>query len=130
MSEKASDAADAVRQAPEMARERVEGNPLAAGLIAYGFGMLVSSLLPPTRAEQELAHQAQPLVRSAMDEAKSVGQEVVADLREPAREAVEQVKSAATDTAQSVSTHATEAARETASSSPGSTPGHGTPTAF
>jgi hypothetical protein len=112
----AGEAADAVRQAPEMARERVEGNPLAAGLIAYGFGMLVSSLLPPTRPEQELAGKAQPLVESAVDEAKNVGQEVVADLREPALEAVEQLKGTVTDTAQSVGSHAADAARETASS--------------
>jgi ElaB/YqjD/DUF883 family membrane-anchored ribosome-binding protein len=115
ISSAASDAADSVRQMPETAREKVEGNPLAAGLIAYGFGMLVASVVPPTRTEQELAKQARPLVDSAMDEAKNVGQEVVADLREPARDAVEQVKETAAEAAQNVKQTTTEAVEQTAS---------------
>lgn len=123
----AADAGDAVKQAPEMARQRIEGNPLAAGLIAYGFGMLVASLIPPTRTEQELAEKAQPLIDSAMVEAKSAGQEVVADLREPAREAVDGVREVAVEAAQTVGATASQAAHEAL---PSSSPAPNTGTAF
>jgi len=121
----AGEAADAVRQAPEMARQQVEGNPLAAGLIAYGFGMLVATLLPPTQTEQDLAGKAQPVLQSAMEEAKTAGQEVVADLREPARDAVDQVREVASEAAQTVSANASQAAQETMPSSSGSMPPSG-----
>ena len=39
------------------ARRQTQGNPLAAGLIAFGVGWLVSSLLPDSQKERELAHQ-------------------------------------------------------------------------
>src|SRR5437762_686194 len=42
----ASTAAGAVQQAPEAIVRQAQGNPLAAGLIAFGVGWLVSSLLP------------------------------------------------------------------------------------
>ena len=45
----ASSAADAARSAPDMVRRRTEGNPLAASLIAFGAGWLLSSLLRPAR---------------------------------------------------------------------------------
>ena len=42
----ASSAVDTVRSAPETARRGTQGNPLAAGLIAFGAGWLLSALLP------------------------------------------------------------------------------------
>ena len=51
----ASSAADAVGSAPDLARQRTRGNPLAAGLIAFGAGWLVASLLPATESEQQVA---------------------------------------------------------------------------
>ena len=53
----ASSAADAARSAPDMVRRRTEGNPLAAGLIAFGAGWLLSSLLPASTPEQQVATQ-------------------------------------------------------------------------
>ena len=40
-----------------MIRQKSEGNPLAAGLIAFGVGWLASSLIPATRREQQVASQ-------------------------------------------------------------------------
>ncbi|WP_235833647.1 DUF3618 domain-containing protein [Aeromicrobium chenweiae] len=85
---------------------RAEGNPLAAGLIAFGAGWLVSSLMPASNAEARLAGQAidtakeqgQPLV----DHAKSVAQEVGDDLKGKAAEAASDVKDTATESAQHV----------------------------
>jgi hypothetical protein len=86
--------------------DRAQGNPLAAGLIAFGAGWLVSSLLPASRAEANLAGQAvdaakdhgQPLI----DHAKSVGQEVGDDLKEKATQAATEVKDSAVESAQHV----------------------------
>jgi hypothetical protein len=42
------DAGSAVADAPHKAAVKTQGNPLAAGLIAFGAGLLVSSLIPPS----------------------------------------------------------------------------------
>ena len=42
----ASTAVEAVQQAPDTVIRQTQGNPLAAGLIAFGVGWLVSSLMP------------------------------------------------------------------------------------
>jgi len=85
---------------------RAQGNPLAAGLVAFGAGMLISALIPASDKEAQLAHQAvsaaqehgQPLI----DEAKSVGQQVGQDLKESAQESAQQVKASAQDSVENV----------------------------
>ena len=42
----AGDVASGVRDAPHAVARQTEGNPLAAGLIAFGVGLLAASLLP------------------------------------------------------------------------------------
>src|SRR6478609_6861368 len=42
---------DAVADAPGAVARRAQGSPIAAGLIAFGAGLLVSSLLPASRVE-------------------------------------------------------------------------------
>jgi hypothetical protein len=96
------DRIDAVSDAPQQAKAKAQGNPLAAGLIAFGAGMLVSSLIPPSQKEREAAQQlktaAEPLATRVTDAAK----DMVQDLKEPAQEAMENVKATATDAAQNV----------------------------
>ena len=102
----ASSAADAVAGAPEAALRQTQGNPLAAGLIAFGAGWLVSSLLPATRREQELAEEARDratdLGRPVADAARQAATEVKDNLAGPAQEAVESVRSTATDAGRTV----------------------------
>ena len=94
----AATAADAVQQAPQAIRRRTRGNPLAAGLIAFGAGWLVSSLLPATRREQELADQAKQVAQEKVAPvAQQVAGEVRENLREPAQQAVDSVKATAQD---------------------------------
>ena len=59
----ASTAVSTVQQAPDMAIRQTQGNPLAAGLIAFGVGWLVSSLLPASEKEKQLAQQAESAVK-------------------------------------------------------------------
>jgi hypothetical protein len=95
-----SNAAGTVRQAaadaPHNARRQTQGNPLAAGLVAFGVGMVLASLAPATDAERELAGQAE---QKAVGPLQETAKEVAAQLQEPAKEAAQQIKEAATHAA-------------------------------
>jgi F0F1-type ATP synthase membrane subunit b/b' len=112
----ASTTADAVTSAPDVARRQAEGNPLAAGLIAFGIGWLVSSLIPPseaeTRAAEQVSEAAKEHAKPVLDEARQAASEVGENLREPAREAVESVKSTAQQGAQEVKDQGASSAQE------------------
>lgn len=111
-----SDAASAATAGVEHTAHRVaakaEGNPLAVGMIAFGVGLLVASLIPATRKEQDAAarvkEQAQPLV----DEVASVAKDIGADLKEPVQKAAAAVKDSAADSVETVKAEAKGAAAE------------------
>jgi len=98
-------------------RQKARGNPLAAGLVAFAAGWLISSLIPASEAEQQgataLKEKAEPLT----EQVTSAVKEVASNLQEPARDAVEQVKSSATDSAQTVKEEAQGAASDVKGSS-------------
>ena len=102
----ASSAAQAVQQAPDAVVRQTQGNPLAAGLIAFGVGWLVSSLLPASEKEKQLAQQAESAVRehkdALLEPAKQAAQEIGEQLKPAAQDAVESVKSTAQDAAATV----------------------------
>ena len=85
---------------------RAQGNPLAAGVVAFGAGMLISALIPASDKEAQAAQkltqvakeQGQPLI----DEAKSVGQDMTADLKESAADSAQQVQATARDSARNI----------------------------
>jgi uncharacterized protein YjbJ (UPF0337 family) len=96
------DAGAAISDAPHKAAVKTQGNPLAAGLIAFGAGLLVSALIPPSEKEREAADAlktaAEPVTTQLTEAAKDVAQ----GLKEPAQEAMENVKATATDAADHV----------------------------
>jgi ElaB/YqjD/DUF883 family membrane-anchored ribosome-binding protein len=112
----AQQAAHAVQQAPDTIVRQAQGNPLAAGLIAFGVGWLVSSLLPASEKERQLAEQAEATVREHKDEllapAKQAAQEVGEQLRPAAEQAVQEVKTTAQDAAQTVKQEGQSAAQD------------------
>lgn len=109
----ASSAASAAQEAPQAVRRRTEGSPLAAGLVAFGAGMLVSALLPATRQEQQWAERAKEQASGPVaDAAKQVASELRDDLREPAQEAVQAVRSTATDAGHTVADEGRAAAQD------------------
>jgi cell division septum initiation protein DivIVA len=107
---KASSAADMASSAPEQARQRTRGNPLAAGLVAFGAGWLLSSLLPATEPEQQAAAQVKDLAmekgRPVAQELGQAGQEAAQSLRESAQQRAQSVKETATDAASTVADEA------------------------
>ena len=102
----ASSAVGAVQQAPDTIVRQTQGNPLAAGLIAFGAGWLISSLLPASQKEQQLAQQAETALRENKDmllePAKQAAHEMGEQLKPAAQEAVESVKATAQDAATTV----------------------------
>ncbi|WP_298710693.1 DUF3618 domain-containing protein [uncultured Micrococcus sp.] len=98
----ADDAQHAVRQAPAQVRGRTAGNPLAAGLIAFGAGMLVSALIPASEVEQRAAERVKDHAAPLVDQAKHVAQEMGEDLKPLAQDAAQSVKDAAADAADHV----------------------------
>jgi Protein of unknown function (DUF3618) len=109
----ASSAAGAVQEAPRAIRRQTRGNPLAAGLVAFGAGWLVSSLLPASRREQELADQARHVAQEKVQPVVAqVASEVGDNLREPAQQAVESVKATAQDAGQTVADEGRAAAQD------------------
>jgi Protein of unknown function (DUF3618) len=102
----ASSAVGAVQQAPDTLVRQAQGNPLAAGLIAFGVGWLVSSLLPASEKEKQLAQQAESTVRehkdTLLEPAKQAAQEIGDQLKPAAQQAVDSVKSTAQDAATTV----------------------------
>lgn len=111
------------RRAPHRVAEQTKGNPLAAGLIAFGAGLLVSSLIPGSERESELVEQlkekAEPLTHELGETAKEISEDMKEPLRsageelkDSAREAVEHVKHEATEQAEDLQSHAQQKAEE------------------
>lgn len=102
----ASTVAQAVEDTPQAIRRGTEGNPLAAGLIAFGAGWLLSSLVPASKTEQHLTEQAkdaaQEYGKPVAEHLGHAAEQVRDNMREPAQHAVETVKDTATDAASTV----------------------------
>ncbi len=116
VSDTASTVADAASSAPDQARARTRGNPLAAGLIAFGAGWLVSSLLPATEKEQQAATAVKDRAQEHADTVKeplaTAANEMKENLREPAQQAAQSVTSSAKEGADNVRGEAQSAASE------------------
>jgi hypothetical protein len=97
-----NDAGSAVADAPHLAKTKTQGNPLAAGLIAFGAGLLVSSLIPASQKEREAADALKTAAEPLTTELTEAAQHVAEGLKEPAQAAMENVKATATDAAQNV----------------------------
>ena len=112
----AQSAMGAVQSAPDTIQRQAQGNPLAAGLIAFGVGWLVSSLLPTSEKEKQLASAAESAVKEhsqpLVDQAKNVAQEIGDNLKPMAQDAVESVKSTAQEGVQTVKTEGQSAAQD------------------
>ena len=99
-SEKAHDAADAVRSAPRAVAGQTQGNPVAAGIIAFGVGLLASSLIPVTDAERRAGQQLKDHSGELTDKVKDVASDLKDDLSGTVQQAAGQIKETARDAAQ------------------------------
>src|SRR4029078_9827474 len=90
---------DTVSDAPTAVARKAQGSPIAAGLIAFGAGLIVSSLLPASRVEQQAAENIKDTAQPMVDDLTDTAKEVAGNLKEPAQQAMEELKSTATDAA-------------------------------
>ena len=103
---------DAVSDAPGVVASRTKGSPLAAGLIAFGAGLLVSSLFPATQKEAQAATAIKEKAEPLVSEVQAVAKEAAGNLQEPAQHALESVKSTATDAVDTVKDEGASAAED------------------
>jgi hypothetical protein len=112
----ASSAADSVRQSPDLVKAKTRGNPLAVGLIAFGAGLLVATLLPETDAErqagQKLADSGSDLVDRYKEPVMDAVNQVKQDATDSAKESVAEVKDTAQQAAQTTAQTAKESAQD------------------
>jgi ElaB/YqjD/DUF883 family membrane-anchored ribosome-binding protein/uncharacterized protein YjbJ (UPF0337 family) len=98
--------ADSASSAVESVGSKAQGNPLGAGLVAFGAGLVIGSLFPATDAEAQVSQRAVDLAKEQgqplVEEAKSVGQEIAGNLKETAVEAADEVKVTAQESAENL----------------------------
>ncbi|MDA0565696.1 DUF3618 domain-containing protein [Streptomonospora sp. S1-112] len=115
MKEGGGQAMDAVRSVPDQVVHQTQGNPVAAGLIAFGAGLLAASLLSESKAErqaaQRLREEAGDAVRPVEQSVAESAERLKGGARESARQAAEEVKGSAQGAAQATGRQAQEDAR-------------------
>jgi ElaB/YqjD/DUF883 family membrane-anchored ribosome-binding protein len=100
-----------VHQTPERIEDATRGNPLAAGMIAFGLGALAGSLFPASAPERRAAAGLQDQFEEPLRGALTAsGEEAKAELQEHAEVAVEETKQTAQQAAEHVKTEARESA--------------------
>lgn len=98
----ASDVASSAGAVPGHITATTRGNPLAAGLVAFGLGMVVSALIPASEPERRAAAAVDPHLDSLARAAADHGREVASELREPAKAAIQDITDDATQRASAV----------------------------
>jgi uncharacterized protein YjbJ (UPF0337 family) len=110
--EAAHQAADSVRNAPQAVAQQTQGNPLAAGIIAFGVGMLAATVIPVTDVERRAGQQLKDNAGDLTDQVKDVAVEMKDDLSGSVQQAVGQVRETATDAAQTTKDRAQSSAQD------------------
>jgi hypothetical protein len=110
----AGDVAQQARQAPAAVRRQTQGNPLAAGLIAFGAGLLTASLLPATEVEKRAGRQVRDHAGDLADQVREPLTEAAHELGDRAKEAATAVGDTAKDAARTAKQSTTETAKDAA----------------
>ena len=90
--DKAGSVAEQAKAAPDRVKAETQGNPLVAGLLAFGAGFLLGSVVPPSEPEQEAAQNLKEKLEPVQQRATEIGKGVASDLQESAQESLEKVK--------------------------------------
>jgi gas vesicle protein len=120
IADRAHGAVDSAHGALGTAQDRVggsvEGSPLAAGLVAFGAGVVLAGLFPASQKEAQVASVVADTVRDQgaplLEEAKAAGQQLGQDLMGTAQEAAAEVKDTATESAANLKSEGQSAAED------------------
>jgi hypothetical protein len=113
VSEGMSHLADRATDVPHQVTRQTQGSPLGAGLIAFGAGVVLAALLPPSEPEQQLASKVKDAAEPLVDDAKTMGKELASSLQSDGQQAVESVKETAQEAAGNVKDAASGAMQQT-----------------
>jgi gas vesicle protein len=93
VSDTAQSVKDGVQQLPTATAAKTRGNPLAVGLIAFGAGLLASTLIPESDAERRAANRLtdNELVKKVTEPLTESTQQLKSELSETAKDAGQQV---------------------------------------
>jgi hypothetical protein len=97
---------DTVSSGTDAVRSTTTGNPLVAGMVAFGGGLLLAAAFPGTRTEQQVAQRLEPQLATAADEARSIardtGEQIGSEVREATSEVAADAREAASRTKEGV----------------------------
>jgi len=87
-------------------QSKAQGTPLAAGLVAFGAGMLLSAVLPGSEAESRAASRMVDTAKEhsgpVVDEVRNAGQEIAGDLKKSAGDSAQHLGDSAKESVQTV----------------------------
>jgi gas vesicle protein len=107
LADKAGGAVSTLKEhAPDSLGAATEGNPLAAGIVGFGIGMLAATLLPSSPDEQRAARKLQPKLEDAGRALGQTGKEAAEHVKPEVQQAVEDVKGSAQESVQNVKSEA------------------------
>ncbi|GAA5228551.1 DUF3618 domain-containing protein [Paeniglutamicibacter antarcticus] len=106
------EAGSVIGDAPSQVKSKAQGNLLAAGLIAFGAGLLMSSLIPASEKEREAVEALKTAAEPLTEELGEVAKDMAEGLQEPAQEAMEHLKSSATEGVENVKVDGQDAAAD------------------
>ncbi len=110
--EAAGSLASGASSAPDVVRSRAQGNPLLAGLVAFGGGLIAASALPPTDSERQAAERILEELEPLKEQAVGVGKSVAGELQQSAQSRAERVKQRAASGAERVRSDAQQSGQE------------------
>ncbi len=113
--------ADTAHSAVGTVERQTQGSPLAAGLVAFGAGMIVSALIPASEKEAAASQRLTEAVKDSpiVDEAKAAGQAIGENLGQSATQAAQEVTSSAQDSAATIKDEGQSAAQTVKQEAPG-----------
>lgn len=91
ISDTAEAAGDTLSTAPDKVRAQTEGNPIAAGLVAFGAGLLLASLFPASHKERQAAAVVKDNMQPFTEGLAAVAKDTADHLEEPVRQAAQAV---------------------------------------
>jgi len=107
---------DSVKEMPGAVARQAQGNPIAAGVIAFGIGLLTASLIPATEVEKragtQLKDNTDGLIDQVREPLQESAQQIKSDVAGTVKEASERVKETAKDAARTTTAEAKSSAQD------------------
>jgi histone H3/H4 len=113
ITEGASHLAERATDLPHQATRQTQGSPLGAGMMAFGAGLVIAALIPPSEPEQQVASKVREAAEPLVEDAKEMGKELASTLQSDSKDAGGALKEAAQQAVGSVKETASSAAQQT-----------------